>query len=146
MPWDELRAAQQRYRRAAKAVQRGDAIGKRYCLVCLHRLIWGERTTRRFCSDRCRQKAHRLRGAGRWQRQLKLHALHQRCLDRLVLASRFDGLKDHFNILLRVGQQLGARVPMTDKYAADMVRAGHEQKRAEATERTMVRVHRRVRS
>jgi hypothetical protein len=107
------------------------------------RLQWGERTTRRFCSDACRQKAHRLRRSGAWAARLKLHALHQRCLDRLVLAARFESLRGQFNELCHLRKLLGGGVDPRP-LMVPMLAAQREQKRAEATERTMSRVYRRL--
>jgi hypothetical protein len=143
MPWDELRAAQQSHRRAVKRVQRGETIGKRYCLVCLRRLLGGDRTTRHYCSDACRQKAHRLRRSDAWAARLKLHALHQRCLDRLVLAAGFERLRGQFNVLCHL-RKFGVGREDPKPVAELMVAAYREQKRTAATERTMSRVYRRV--
>jgi hypothetical protein len=145
MPWDELRAAQQRCRRSQRALDRGNRIGNRYCTVCLNRLQWGERTTKRFCSDACRQKAHRLRHTGRWPRQLKLHALHRRCLDRLVLAGQFENLRGDFSQLCHLRKRYG--IDVDPQPAMYLMHAAHrEQKRAEATEQTMGWIYRRVRA
>jgi hypothetical protein len=143
--WSELKGLQQRARRSARRVTRGHRIGGRYCTVCLTQLQWGERTTRQYCSDACRQKAHRLRGAGKWPRRQKLHALYQRCVDRRVTAEKYQFLHELFNSLLYARKQ-GVPGVHPDAMIPELLTAKREQTREPATKRTMARIRHRVRS
>jgi hypothetical protein len=143
MPWDELRRVQQRARRSERALARGNAIGERHCEVCFDRLHWGERHTKRLCSDRCRQVAFRLRRDGLWPRQMKLHALHERCWQRIGRAISFENERELFNILLAAVNPIGGWRPgMAERAAAPMLAAEKERKRQEATTRTLDLVRR----
>ena len=113
------------------------AIGAQRCIVCFETVHLGERKTKRYCSDACRQTAHRLRRAGKWAKHEQLRALRERCERRLALARSFEALKAQFNTVCYLNK-LGVTTESAQPVMERMVAAQHEQKREAATVETLV--------
>jgi hypothetical protein len=61
MSWSERQTELQRERRAIDREDRCAMVADTPCTMCGERMYGGQRRSRKFCSDACRQRAHRRR-------------------------------------------------------------------------------------